>query len=103
MATHSDPLALLRPRRPITGISAILLPFTETGATDWAGFTAHAVRTDGPVAPRAMCVAVRLLGRPDGAVDEDDEPDDEQARDGEADERAAVGHRDVSCGSGLPR
>jgi dihydrodipicolinate synthase/N-acetylneuraminate lyase len=42
---HIDPLAMLRPRRKITGISAILLPFTETGAIDWRGFAAHCVRT----------------------------------------------------------
>lgn len=40
-----DPLALIRPRRKITGISAILLPFTEAGDIDWAGFAAHCVRT----------------------------------------------------------
>ncbi|HET6572510.1 MAG TPA: dihydrodipicolinate synthase family protein [Fimbriiglobus sp.] len=40
-----DPIPMLRPRRPITGISAILLPFTESGDIDWPGFAAHAVRT----------------------------------------------------------
>ena len=40
-----DPLALLRPRRQIDGISAILLPLTEAGAIDWPGFTAHVLRT----------------------------------------------------------
>ncbi len=40
-----DPLALLRPRRRITGMSAILLPFLESGGIDWTGFAAHAVRT----------------------------------------------------------
>ena len=35
----------LRPRRKITGISAILLPFTESGGIDWPGFTAHVERT----------------------------------------------------------
>ena len=40
-----DPIAMLRPRRKITGISAILLPFTEAGAVDWSAFTAHVVRT----------------------------------------------------------
>src|SRR5262249_43122364 len=40
-----DPLALLRPRRKITGISAVLLPFDESGAVDWAGFRAHVERT----------------------------------------------------------
>jgi dihydrodipicolinate synthase/N-acetylneuraminate lyase len=40
-----DPIAMLRPRRPITGMSAILLPFTETGEIDWDGFIAHVVRT----------------------------------------------------------
>lgn len=40
-----DPIALLRPRRKITGISAILLPFTATGDIDWRGFAAHCVRT----------------------------------------------------------
>ena len=40
-----DPVDLLRPRRPITGMSAILLPFTGTGDVDWAGFEAHLTRT----------------------------------------------------------
>jgi dihydrodipicolinate synthase/N-acetylneuraminate lyase len=40
-----DPIAMLRPRRAITGYSAILLPFTESGEIDWAGFTAHVERT----------------------------------------------------------
>jgi dihydrodipicolinate synthase/N-acetylneuraminate lyase len=39
-----DPLRLLRPRRKITGMSAILLPFA-TGEIDWQGFTAHVART----------------------------------------------------------
>jgi len=43
--TAIDPIAMIRPRRKITGISAVLLPFTETGDIDWAGFTAHCVRT----------------------------------------------------------
>ena len=46
MATLAiDPINLLRPRRKITGISAILLPFTESGDVDWKGFAAHCVRT----------------------------------------------------------
>ncbi len=40
-----DPLTLIRPRRKITGISAILLPFTATGDIDWPAFAAHCVRT----------------------------------------------------------
>ncbi len=40
-----DPIALLRPRRAIEGLSAVLLPFTDSGEIDWAGFTAHCVRT----------------------------------------------------------
>jgi dihydrodipicolinate synthase/N-acetylneuraminate lyase len=40
-----DPLRLLRPRRRITGISAILLPFTAGRAVDWPAFTAHLART----------------------------------------------------------
>ena len=43
--TTPDPLTLLRPRRAITGISAILLPFTESGEIDWSGFRAHVART----------------------------------------------------------
>lgn len=39
-----DPLALIRPRRKITGISAILLPFTDSGDIDWKAFAAHCVR-----------------------------------------------------------
>jgi dihydrodipicolinate synthase/N-acetylneuraminate lyase len=40
-----DPISLLRPRRQITGISAILLPFATDGGIDWAGFVAHVLRT----------------------------------------------------------
>lgn len=40
-----DPLQLIRPRRKIAGISAILLPFSDSDAIDWAGFSAHCVRT----------------------------------------------------------
>lgn len=40
-----DPLKMIRPRRKVTGISAILLPFTDSGNIDWPGFAAHCVRT----------------------------------------------------------
>jgi dihydrodipicolinate synthase/N-acetylneuraminate lyase len=40
-----DPVAMIRPRRAITGLSAILLPFTSTGEIDWPGFDAHVERT----------------------------------------------------------
>lgn len=40
-----DPVAILKPRRKITGISAILLPFTSQGAVDWEGFCGHVART----------------------------------------------------------
>src|SRR4051812_20707772 len=40
-----DPIKMIRPRRKITGMSAILLPFTDGGDIDWAGFSAHAERT----------------------------------------------------------
>src|SRR5437660_1171887 len=39
-----DPLRLLRPRRRIAGMSAILLPFSA-GAIDWPAFAAHVART----------------------------------------------------------
>ncbi|MEO8393340.1 MAG: dihydrodipicolinate synthase family protein [Chloroflexota bacterium] len=40
-----DPIKMIRPRRKITGISAILLPFRDDGAVDWDGFRAHVLRT----------------------------------------------------------
>ncbi len=40
-----DPLTLLRPRRRVTGASAILLPFTPGGDIDWSAFDAHVSRT----------------------------------------------------------
>ncbi len=40
-----DPIGLLRPRRQITGASAILLPFEVDGGVDWAAFVAHLLRT----------------------------------------------------------
>jgi dihydrodipicolinate synthase/N-acetylneuraminate lyase len=42
-----DPIAMLRPRRRVTGISAVLLPFTDSGDVDWTGFEAHVARTAG--------------------------------------------------------
>ena len=40
-----DPAALLRPRRKIRGMSAILLPFRSDLSTDWDAFAAHVART----------------------------------------------------------
>ncbi len=40
-----DLTSLIRPRRKITGISAILLPFTSRGEIDWDAFTTHVART----------------------------------------------------------
>lgn len=40
-----NPWSLLRPRRQPVGMSAILLPFEESGGVDWHGFTAHVQRT----------------------------------------------------------
>jgi dihydrodipicolinate synthase/N-acetylneuraminate lyase len=40
-----DPVTLLRPRRRIHGISAVLLPFDAGGAIDWPAFRAHVLRT----------------------------------------------------------
>src|SRR5689334_9960550 len=40
-----DPVAMLRPRRRVWGVSAILLPFDETGQVDHAALAAHVART----------------------------------------------------------
>ncbi len=40
-----EPQDLIRPRRKIEGISAILLPFHANGEIDWAGLTQHIRRT----------------------------------------------------------
>lgn len=40
-----DPIAMLQPRRKITGISAILLPLEGPCSIDWDGFDAHVART----------------------------------------------------------
>ena len=40
-----DPAALLRPRRKIRGMSAILLPFRSDLSIDWDAFAAHVART----------------------------------------------------------
>ncbi|HEX3151448.1 MAG TPA: dihydrodipicolinate synthase family protein [Gemmataceae bacterium] len=46
MANNSvNPIAMLRPRRRIVGMSAILLPYDEQGRIDWDGFRAHVART----------------------------------------------------------
>ena len=40
-----DPISMLRPRRQIVGMSAILLPFDARGRIDWDGFRGHLNRT----------------------------------------------------------
>lgn len=40
-----DPVSMIRPKRRITGMSAILLPFLESGEVDWESFDAHVDRT----------------------------------------------------------
>jgi dihydrodipicolinate synthase/N-acetylneuraminate lyase len=45
MNMQINPVSLIKPRRKIRGISAILLPFDENGLVDWDGFTAHVVKT----------------------------------------------------------
>lgn len=40
-----DPLTLVRPRRRIRGMSAILLPMLPDGGIDWPAFAAHVDRT----------------------------------------------------------
>ncbi len=45
MSKEIDPIALLVPRRKITGISAILLPFSDDQTVDWAGLDDHLQRT----------------------------------------------------------
>ena len=42
---ESDVLARIRPGRTITGMSAVLLPFTADGAIDWDATEAHIDRT----------------------------------------------------------
>jgi dihydrodipicolinate synthase/N-acetylneuraminate lyase len=46
MPPHTvDPASLVRPRRVITGMSAILLPMEADDSVDWEGFAAHVART----------------------------------------------------------
>ena len=43
--TEDDVVIGIRPGRTITGMSAVLLPFTAAGAIDWAATEAHLGRT----------------------------------------------------------
>lgn len=45
MGQIESALSLIRPRRRIRGMSAVLLPFTSDGRVDWPGFEAHVRRT----------------------------------------------------------
>lgn len=45
VVTATPPFDLLTPRRTITGMSAVLLPFLDPGTPDVDGFLAHLVRT----------------------------------------------------------
>lgn len=40
-----DVPSLIRPRRQITGMSAVLLPFLTSGEADWQSFESHVART----------------------------------------------------------
>ncbi|MFO1005512.1 MAG: dihydrodipicolinate synthase family protein [Planctomycetaceae bacterium] len=42
-----DPLSLIRPRRKIIGMSAVLLPFLSDGDIDWNSFRQQLLRTSG--------------------------------------------------------
>lgn len=44
--TATSKLSPVIPKRKITGISAILLPFKQDYSVDWASFDAHVARTD---------------------------------------------------------
>jgi dihydrodipicolinate synthase/N-acetylneuraminate lyase len=41
----TNPVSLLRPRRRIAGMSAVLLPFESQGIVDWPSFRQHVTRT----------------------------------------------------------
>jgi len=45
IAERINPAAMVKPYRKITGISAILLPYTDNSTVDWDGFCAHVART----------------------------------------------------------
>ena len=45
LATDIDPSKLLAPKRKITGISAVLLPFSADHSVDWTAFERHVART----------------------------------------------------------
>lgn len=45
MTALNNPVQMIKSFRKITGISAILLPFTENGSIHWDGFCAHVART----------------------------------------------------------
>jgi dihydrodipicolinate synthase/N-acetylneuraminate lyase len=45
MAASDDVIARVRPGRRITGMSAVLVPYTAEGAIDWANVEAHVART----------------------------------------------------------
>ncbi len=45
VATEASVVARLRPGRTITGMSAVLLPFTDDGQIDWSAAEAHIART----------------------------------------------------------
>jgi dihydrodipicolinate synthase/N-acetylneuraminate lyase len=44
-AKDIDPPRMIRPQRKILGMSAILLPFLDSGSVDWDGFCRHVCRT----------------------------------------------------------
>ena len=44
LVPETDPQTMIRPRRRITGMAAVLLPFDNLGRVDWRGFTELASR-----------------------------------------------------------
>lgn len=45
MTTDPDIVGRIRPRRTVTGMSAVLLPYTDAGEIDWKAVEAHIDRT----------------------------------------------------------
>ncbi|MFM9058777.1 MAG: dihydrodipicolinate synthase family protein [Planctomycetaceae bacterium] len=86
----TDPLPLVRPRREIRGLSAILLPFAADRRIHWDAFAAHAART-------AACGITPAVNMDTGYVQL---IDDETRRRALDTARAAVGPgRDIVAGA----
>lgn len=66
-----NPLQMIRPRRRVNGVSAVLLPYCDDGAIDWDGFESHVQRTAGAGLTPAVNMDTGYVNLIDAAIQDE--------------------------------